>query len=83
MKTNPAIQAAIQQGIERWRDNISNMELKEYDGNKEVNAVVYRQSCIGWDNFMRGILHIGWKELQQKYAASVEKATPGEEWIKR
>ena len=83
MKTNPTVQAAIQQGIEKWRDNISEMDLKEYDGNKEVNAVVYRQACIGWNNFMRGILHVGWKELQQKYAENVEKATPGEEWIKK
>ena len=31
---------------------------------------------------MRGILHTVWGDLQQKYAEKVEKATPGEVWIK-
>ena len=58
------------------------MDLNQYDDYDKVNKIVYRQACIGWDNLLGGILHIGWSDLQQKYAETTEKATPGDEWIK-
>ena len=82
MKTHPTVQYAINEGIRQWTKNPSNLDLKAYDNAKEVNEVIYRQSCIGWNNFMCGILHNGWSDLQQKYAKNVEKAMPGEDWIK-
>lgn len=35
------------------------MMLNDYDDEKEVNAVMYRQLYIGWNNLMRGALHKG------------------------
>lgn len=69
MKTEPNLQKHLVHIIKNWNSlndepNIPNPENQNHEG---LNKCFQGQACIGWLNFMQGIIHNGWMQIQSNH----------------
>ena len=69
LKTETKLQQQLLHIIQHWTS--LQLPLFATDTNdpfeKQVNTCFHSQACIGWQNFMQGILFCGWMYIQSQY----------------
>ena len=78
--TDPMLKKAIIENINAWRKHDAPPPCA--NSNTPLHEVIQKQTEIGWGPFLRGFIHINWKEIQHRYLQSIQSKLSHKRWLK-